>query len=135
MFVRLTRRSRAGAGWFVALFYLFCVAAPGAALALGSAAPWLAKDLKPAAAHAHDRTAHQHGDTHVGHAPGAHGSEHGHDGAGSAGPCCAMLCLSTMAVDLPSVAKPVQPKPIRVAENYRRLPDNAPPRLYRPPIA
>jgi hypothetical protein len=46
-----------------------------------------------------------------------------------------MLCLSTMAAELPSTAKPMQPKAVRVVENYQRLPDGAPPRLYRPPIA
>ena len=38
MFVRLTRPVRAKAGWFIALLYLFCVLAPGVALALGDAA-------------------------------------------------------------------------------------------------
>ena len=41
MFVRLTRPMRAKAGWFVALLYLFCVLAPGVALALGDAASCL----------------------------------------------------------------------------------------------
>ena len=41
MFVRLTRPARAKAGWFVALLYLFCVLAPGVALALGDAASCL----------------------------------------------------------------------------------------------
>ena len=41
MFVRLTRPVRAKAGWFVALLYLFCVIAPGVALALGDAASCL----------------------------------------------------------------------------------------------
>jgi hypothetical protein len=135
MFVRLTRRNRVKAGWFVALLYLFCVIAPGVALALGSAAPCFANDLKPSAAQAHDHSAHQHGDAHAAHQPGAGDSQHKHDGTASAGPCCAMLCLSTMAADLPSIAKPAQPKAVRVAENYRRLPDKAPPRHYKPPIA
>ena len=41
MFVRLTRPARAKAGWFIALLYLFCVIAPGVALALGDAASCL----------------------------------------------------------------------------------------------
>lgn len=135
MFVSLTRHGRIRAGWFVALLYLFCVVAPGAALALGSAAPWLAHDLKPGlTAHDHDHGAHQHGDAHAGHPSGGSGSHH-HEQDGTAGPCCAMLCLSTMAADLPSIAKPVQPVSARTAESFRRLPDKAPPRLYRPPIA
>lgn len=137
MFVRLTRHGRIRAGWLVALLYLLCVVAPGVALALGSPAPWLAGDLRPAAAtQDHDHAAHQHGDAHAGHQSGAGGShQHEHDGTASTGPCCAMLCLSTMAAELPSIAKPVQPKAVRVVENCRRLPDKAPPRLYRPPIA
>ncbi|MGQ0682015.1 hypothetical protein [Bradyrhizobium sp.] len=130
-------KTRARAGWFVALLYLFCVVAPGVALALGSVAPWLSGDLKPAvAAHNHDHAAHQHGDAHADHRSGAGGSHHHeHDGTASTGPCCAMLCLSTIAADLPSIGKSVQPQSLRVAENYRRLPDKAPSRLYRPPIA
>ena len=46
MFVRLTRPVRAKAGWFVALLYLFCVLAPGVALALGDAASCLMTELR-----------------------------------------------------------------------------------------
>ena len=45
MFVRLTRPVRAKAGWFVALLYLFCVLAPGVALALGDAASCLVQQF------------------------------------------------------------------------------------------
>lgn len=135
MFVRLTRHGRIRAGWFVALLYLFCVVAPGAALALGSAAPWLAHDLKPGIA-AHDHyAAQQHRDAHADHRSGAGGSHHHEQDGTSKGPCCAMLCLSTMAADLPSIAKPSQPVSVRAAESFRRLPDKAPSRLYKPPIA
>lgn len=135
MFARFARKTRVRAGWFAALLYLFCVVAPGVALALGSPAPWLAGGLKAAAAaHDHDHAAHRHGDADAGHRSPAGGSHH-HEQDGTAGPCCAMLCLSTMAAELPSIAKPMQPKAVRLVENYRRLPDKAPPRLYRPPIA
>ena len=54
MFVRLTRPVRAKAGWFVALLYLFCVLAPGVALALGDAASCLVHPSgMAAAAHMH----------------------------------------------------------------------------------
>jgi len=132
----MTNTKRILAGRVIALLYLFCVFAPGAMLALGGAAPWLAKDLKLAvAAHAHDHSSHQHGDAQDAHEPGAGNTGHQHDGTASAGPCCAMLCLSAIAADLPAIVKPTQPKSVRVAENYRRLPDNTPARLYRPPIA
>jgi hypothetical protein len=155
MFVRLTRPMRAKAGWFAALLYLFCVLAPGVALAVGDVASCLVPETQtPAATHMHDGSqgagaAHRHhqaqgiqhsghhadaGDIkheHSGHEHSGHG--HGHDKA-SPGPCCAMLCVSAIAADLPTVAKPSQPISICVSENFQRLPGEAPPLLYRPPI-
>jgi len=46
-----------------------------------------------------------------------------------------MLCVSAIAADLPAVAKPVQPVSVSISENFQRLPGEAPPLLYRPPIA
>jgi hypothetical protein len=141
MFVRLTRPVRAKAGWFVALLYLFCVLAPGVALAVGDAASCLAHQSgMAAAAHVHAAAAsHDHGEIHqhradTGDAPHEH-TKHQHDGKTSPGPCCAMLCLSAIAADLPAIAKPVQPISLCVSENFQRLPGKAPPLLYRPPIA
>jgi hypothetical protein len=121
MFVRLTRRKRVKAGWFAALLYLFCVLAPGVALAAGDAASCLVHQFEMATADA--------GHTMPGH------TEQRHDDKGSPEPCCAMLCLSAIAADLPSIAKPVQPISLCVAENFQRRPDKAPSLLYRPPIA
>jgi hypothetical protein len=141
MFVRLTRRKRAKAGWFVALLYLLCMLAPGTALALGSPARWLPAEIKPAvAAPAHEHrhgagVSHEHGGVHGAHHTDADDAKHSHDGTNSPGPCCAMHCLSAIPADPPAIAKPVQPRSIRGAENYRRLPGKAPPLLYRPPIA
>ena len=59
MFVRLTRPVRAKVGWFAALLYLFCMLAPGIALAFGDAASCLTAEVQPtattpmAAAHVH----------------------------------------------------------------------------------
>ena len=136
MFVRLTRRMRAKAGWFVALLYLFCVLAPGAALALGDAAPCFPTESTPAVTHVHEHsahagTAHEHGDASGRCRP----RQHTHDGKTSPGPCCAMLCLSAMPANLPDIAKPPQPISVRISESYQRLPGKAPPLLYRPPIA
>ena len=137
MSVRLTRPLRAKAGWFAALLYLFCVLAPGVALALGDVASCLTTEMPTTAA------AHVHGEGHQHHADSggvthehARHQHHGrHDGKGSPGPCCAMLCLSAIAADLPAIAKPAQPISVCVSENFQRLPGKAPPLLYRPPIA
>ena len=150
MFVRLTRRKRVKAGWFAALLYLFCVLTPGVALALGDAASCLAHQSGTAAAmHVHEgaqpehAASHQHqmqADRHEMHRADTGGAtqesaEHQHDGKGSPGPCCAMLCVSAIAADLPAIAKPSPPVSLCVSESFQRLPGEAPPLLYRPPIA
>jgi len=130
---------RARAGWFAALLYLFCVLAPGVALALGDAASCLVHQSgMAAAAHVHAATAsHEHGEIHQHPADAGNATQeptkHQHDGKGS--PCCAMLCVSAIAADLPAIAKPSQPTSLCVFGNFQRLPGNAPPLLYRPPIA
>jgi len=136
MFVHLTRPMRAKAGWVVALLYLFCVLAPGAALALGDAAPCFPAESTPAVTHVHEHSAHagaahEHGD----HQADAGHAKHTHDGKTSPGPCCAMLCLSAIAANLPDIANPPQPISVRISESYQQLPGKAPPLLYRPPIA
>jgi hypothetical protein len=151
MFVRLTRRKRVKAGWFAALLYLFCVLAPGVALALGDAASCLLPQSGTAATmHVHESVQPQHAEAHqhhkmqadqhaidhadAGHAMPGH-AKHPHDSKGSMGPCCAVLCVSAITADLPAVEKPSQPRSVCVSENLQRLPGEAPPRLYRPPIA
>jgi hypothetical protein len=139
---------RAKAGWFAALLYLFCVLAPGVVLAFGDAASCLMTETPAtAAAHVHDGAqpmhaagaAHQHGDGHQHHADTGGAThdhaKHQHDGKGSPGPCCAMLCVSAIAADLPAITKPLQPVSACVSENFERLPGEAPPLHYRPPIA
>ena len=147
MFVRLTRSMRRKAGWFVALLYLFCALAPGIALALGDAASCLTVDIQTTTvAHVHEDALHAAGSSHHHHemqgnhqadaSPANHDhARHEHDGKTSPGPCCAMLCLSAIAADLPAIAKPSQPLSVCLSENFERLPGKAPPLLYRPPIA
>ena len=151
MFVCLTRPVRAKAGWFVALLYLFCVLAPGAALALGDAASCLLHQTGTVAAmHGHEDAQPEHAAAHqnhemrtdmhaMHHADAGHAipgpARHQHDGKGSMGPCCAMLCVSAIAADPPAIAKPVQPISRSVSESFQRLSGEAPPLLYRPPIA
>jgi hypothetical protein len=139
MFVRLTRRNRTKAGWLVALLYLFCVLAPGVALALGNSAPCLPNVGTTSVHSEHSATAHDHATmhdhaAHADAAPHEH-KQHRHDGKTSPGPCCAMLCLSALAADLPAIEKPAQPSAIRVAEIARRLHGTTPPLLDRPPNA
>jgi hypothetical protein len=157
MFVRLKTPMRVKAGWFAALLYLFCVLAPGAALALGDAASCLPTGIQVSSvAHVHDAhihdahnhdappmpAAHLHHQVQADQYSGAgqaqpaqhqHGGQHQHDG--SPGPCCAMLCLSAIATDLPAVAKPSQPISVCSFSDFQRLSNAAPERRYRPPIA
>ena len=145
MFVRLTRNMRRKAGWFAALLYLCCVLAPGAALALGDAASCLTVETS-AVAHAHEAMSDVAGPSHYHHhtmqaSPASDAgravddhTRHEHHGKGLPGPCCAMLCVSGIAADLPALATPSQPISLRVSEHFQRLPGEAPPLLYRPPI-
>jgi hypothetical protein len=160
MFVRLTRPVRAKAGWFAALLYLFCMLAPGIALAFGDAASCLTAEVQPtattpmAAAHVHAAGAsHWHGEAHQHHADTGNATpehakpehakperaRHQHDGQqdgkASQGPCCTLLCLSAIAADLPAITKPASPISTAISENFQRLPGKSPPLLYRPPIA
>jgi hypothetical protein len=53
----------------------------------------------------------------------------------SDGKCCGLMCVTALpAIDV-SVTKPSAPKAVRMSETFRTLRDNAPPRLYRPPIS
>ena len=149
MLTRLARAKRVRAGWFVALLYLVCVLSPGVALALGDAASCLALAVPSAIAAQADEDApphhaagasHRHHGAHAGnHADSGkvvpEHAKHQHDGKASPGPCCAMLCVSAIAADLPVIAKPSQPVSACVSDSYQRPPGEAPPFHYRPPIA
>jgi hypothetical protein len=145
MLFRLSRSVRMKAGWVVALAYLFCVVAPAAALAWGTSAPCLADDgeladLVPAhhqTSHMHSGdAAHDHAKTHDHHQAAAQDApaEHHHHGKGTPGPCCAMMCVTALPADLPSIAKPLQPISTCAPEITVRVHSEAPPLLYRPPI-
>jgi hypothetical protein len=149
MFVRLTRSRRLTAGWMAALVYLLCVLAPGAALALGRApAPCFVDELvpvalvseshDPAAVHMHaDGSSHDHGGVHAHHHAdgGAAPVGHNHKHETLPGPCCAMLCVTALPADLPTLDKPSQPVSECVIETARSVPGEPPPKHYRPPIA
>ncbi|MGY4225180.1 hypothetical protein ACVMIH_002541 [Bradyrhizobium sp. USDA 4503] len=150
MLVRLTRSGRLRAGCSIILAYLFCVLAPSFALAFGAPFPCLTDEVQPvAAAHVHaasmahaeavthDHAAHDLGGMHMQHAAddAAPPVKHSHDGKSSPGPCCALMCVSALPADLPFVAAPLHPIATRLSEAYQSLRSEAPPRLYRPPIA
>ena len=146
--VRLGKSERVRAGCLVILAYLFCVLAPSVALALGAPFPCLTDDIQPGATvHVHMHGApgaaaqsgsagHDHHGMHAHHtADAAPMTKHDHDGKGSPGSCCALMCVSAMPADLPSVTGPLHPIATRVSEAYRALRSETPALHYRPPIA
>lgn len=144
MMSRLTRSMRARVGRLIALAYLLCIVAPAAALAWGQApAPCLADAVVPAdlvaiQQHMHDGGArHDHGAMLGQHHAGAPGmpDEHHHDGKGTPGPCCAMMCVTALPAELPHLAMPVQPTSACAHEIAVVMHAEAPALLYRPPIA
>jgi hypothetical protein len=158
MFVRLTRMKRARAGWFVTLSYLLCVLAPTISYALPGAhaiAPCLTDENHvPGMVHVHNEmpTQHLHKDGHV------HDHSAGHSHANSDGDhrsmlmalndksvpekaphssgaqCCGLMCVTALPATLIDIVKPSAPTALCDIESYRKVTDNAPPRLYRPPI-
>ena len=141
MLLRLTRSIRIKVGWLVALAYLFCVLAPGAALAFGTGPVPCFGDEPPvilvSSTQMHAGGAHDHSGMHEHHRADAQGAphKHQHDSKTSPGPCCAMLCVTALPADLLTIAKPLQPVSLCDSEVYAGLPGRAPPMLYRPPIA
>jgi hypothetical protein len=141
MLTRLTNSIRIRTGRLLALVYLLCVLAPAAALAVGNPAPCFPAEADSAgmmgadeaglAHYMHEAGSHDHAGM---HADSGHNHHH-HDGKTSPGPCCAMLCLSAIPADLPSIAKPLRPIALLVAMDFRPLASEPPPPLYRPPIA
>jgi len=132
MFLRMTRCFRIWTGWLVALGYLACVLAPGAALAFGTgAAPCLDTSVAVAAApmHMHDGSV-----MHMHHHAGSSSPSHQHDGEASTGPCCAMMCATALPGSLPALVAPSQPVSTCATEADLSRPGEAPPLLYRPPI-
>jgi hypothetical protein len=49
------------------------------------------------------------------------------------GKCCGLMCVTALPAPLVAMTQPSVPKAVRVFDHYRKLADNAPPRLYRPP--
>ena len=156
MIVGLTRKRRVGAGWFVALIYLLCVLAPPLSFALpGSRAitPCLTEAAHPGVVHVRNEmpTAHIHRDGHV----HDHANVHSHASSGDQdssmaqngksapekaphshdGQCCGLTCVTALPATLTDIVKPDAPTALCEIEGSRKVTDNAPPRLYRPPIS
>jgi hypothetical protein len=157
MIIGLTRTGRVGAGWFVALIYLLCVLAPTLSFAVpGSRAvtPCLTE-----AAHG-PGIVHMHADAPIPHVRidghvHDHANVHSHANSGdqdhsmafngksfpekaphsSDGQCCGLMCASALPATLIDIVKPTAPTALCEVEGYRKVTDNAPPRLYRPPIS
>ena len=159
MFVRLTRARRWKAGWLLAFAYLLCVLAPTISFALpGSHAvsPCLSDASHvPGMVHLHNEAPTQH--VH------SAGSMHDHSGThsnarsdsdhpwmsialnsksvpekaphSSGGECCGLMCVTALPASLVDIVNPSAPTALCEVEGYRKVTDNAPPRLYRPPIS
>ena len=159
MLVRLTRMKRWRAGWFVALTYLLCVLAPTISFALPGSqafAPCLTDaSHTPGVVHVHNDVLaqHVHKDGHVhdhsgGHSHASAGVDHDSMSMALNGKfapekaphssdrqCCGLMCVTALPAALIDLVKPSAPTALCAIEGDRKVTDNAPPRLYRPPIS
>lgn len=142
MLARLKRSGRMKAGRLLALLYLFCVVAPGAALAFGTSPGPCFDDPVVAAVRVHDDARQDHDAAHHHLAVEGHGDVSDFAGGGShhhgksgPGACCAILCLSAMPTVLPNVENPDPPVSTYASVTALLLHAEAPALLYRPPIA
>jgi hypothetical protein len=159
MFVRLTGAKRLGAGWFVTLVYLLCVLAPSISFALPGSraiAPCLTESSHvPGMTDVHVKAPIQH--VHMEDHVHDHSAAQTHAGSGdenrsmtvaihggsvpekaphsSDGQCCGLMCVTALPATLIDVVKPSAPTALCEVEGCRKVTDNAPPRLYRPPIS
>ncbi len=159
MLSRLSKTARLKAGWFVALAYLFCVLAPTVVFALPGEHSFAIcltdEDHVLGMAHVHNEASaeHIHGDGHSHHhsdgrlKANSDGEHHSMSMApdeksvpqkvphSSKGQCCGLMSVSALPAVLIDIVTPSVPTAICEAERFRTVTDNAPPRLYRPPIS
>jgi hypothetical protein len=148
MLSRLTKTGRWKAGWCIALVYLFCVVAPGLSFAFADglmSAPCLMEDhgagmnrgdevSSPmvsapmvSAPMVHDMAMMADADAPV-NAPQKH--------QGHAQPrCCGLVTISAMPVGETVLVKPSMLSSRCEMDRCQAIAGNAPPKLYRPPIA
>lgn len=144
MLARLNKSQRLRAGWCIALAYLFCVLAPSLSFAFADSsmsAPCLMEDHGPG------MHVHQSADRHVHDAGAAHGHSHGaaiqeQGTLPVKGPqktadmrCCGLISVSAIPLGEFVLGEPVALTSLFDTRSTRRIADNAPPRLYRPPIS
>src|SRR5260370_24993802 len=159
MVLRMTRARRWRAGWLLAFVYLLCVLAPTISFALPGShavAPCLTDASHvPGMAHVHtevptrqvpiDSQGHEHsgGHSHAISDDAHHSISTALNGKtarenaphSSDGQCCGLTCVTALPATLIDVVKPSAPTALCEVEGYRKVTDNAPPRLYRPPIS
>jgi hypothetical protein len=159
MIIGLSRTRRLRAGWFVALSYLLCVLAPTISYALPgehAVAHCLTDENHvPGMIHVHSEMPAQHvhkdGQVHDHSGKHLHANSDGdhrlmsmaQDGKSvperaphsSDGQCCGLMCITALPATLIDIVKPSAPTALCEIEGYRKVTDNAPPRLYRPPIS
>ena len=159
MLTSLTRLKRLRAGWVVSLLYLLCVLAPTISFALpgsNAAAPCLTDASHvPGMVHVHTEASTQHihkdGHAHDHAAMHSHAKSDGDQRSvsialngksvpakaphSSDGQCCGLMCVTALPATLIDIVKPSAPTALCQVEGYRKVTDNAPPRLYRPPIS
>ena len=141
----------------MALTYLLCVLAPTLSFALpGSRAitPCLTEAAHvPGIVHMHTDAPTQ--DVRIDGHVHDHANVHSHASSGdldrlmalnvkpvpekaphsSDGQCCGLTCVTALPATLIDIVKPSTPTVLCEVEGYRKVTDNAPPRLYRPPIS
>ena len=157
MLSRLTRTRRTTAGRLLALTYVFGVLASAMSFAFADgarAAPCPTENEHgigivhvhehgAVAQHVHeDGRSHDHSSLAVASAPDDVAAaavdpdslplDH-HKSSG--GECCGMACVSALPATMTEVVRPTAPRSICLPTEYRAVADNAPPQLYRPPIA
>ena len=157
--MRLTRARRWKAGWLLAFVYFLCVLAPTLSFALPGShavAPCLTD-----ASHV-PGIVHIHAEAPTGHIPHDghmhdHASAHSHANPDGDRPsmsvalngkptpektshssnqqCCGLMCITALPATLIDIVTPSAPTALCDVESHRKVTDNAPPRLYRPPIS
>jgi hypothetical protein len=157
MIIGLSRTRRLKAGWVVALSYLLCVLAPTLSFALpGSHAvtPCLSEAAHgPGIVHMDmdtpiqqiriDDHVHDHANVHSYPSSGDQDRSMALNGKSvpekaphSPGEqCCGLTCVTALPAMLTDIVKPTGPMVLCGVEGYRKISDNGPPRLYRPPIS
>jgi hypothetical protein len=158
MLTSLTRLKRLRAGWIIALIYLLCVLAPTISFALPGSqavAPCLTDaSHAPGMVHVQNDVPapHIHKDGHIHDHSGASSPTNSGDDRSisltlngklvpekaphpSDGQCCGLTSVTALPAALIEIVKPSTPTALCEVEGYRKVTDNAPPRLYRPPIS